>query len=300
MDVFSRLHARICDCLNAVFCAELGSGALPEFAVELPKNPEHGDISTNAAMVLAPKFKKNPRELAQKIVNELHAFIDAESISVAGSGFINFTFKAGFWQAVVLDVLAKGSEYGKDNTGGDVPVNVEYVSANPTGPMHIGHARGAVVGDVLANILEMSGYKVSREYYINDAGGQINALVASVHIRYLEALGSVEGSAMIGIDTGEIAYPGEYLKPLGRMLCEKYGDALRELNPDSTAILRDFTIEQMMNMIRDDLSALNVKHDVFFSENSLQYTLIISRVRRKAATISSSVPDTFEGSGKSW
>ncbi|EJF88872.1 arginine--tRNA ligase [Bartonella tamiae] len=237
---------------------------LDRITVEAPRDSSHGDLSTNAAMVLSKSVGMNPRMLAQKIVPLLKNDPQIQSVTIAGPGFINLQLNDEFWRLTLGDILDKGLNYGRSTMGANKKVNVEYVSANPTGPMHVGHCRGAVIGDVLANLLAFSGYDVVKEYYINDAGGQIEVLAQSVFLRYKEALGENIGSIPNGL------YPGDYLIQLGKSLANEFGDTLINMAEDERlSLLKDRSIEAMMSMIRDDLATLNIHHDVFFSERSL-------------------------------
>ena len=227
-------------------------------------------MATNAAMVLAKDAGKKPRELAEKYAEVLRndeLTADSELIAkveVAGPGFINLTLKPSAWTEVLREAVQLGSHYGKSDIGHGAAVNVEYVSANPTGPMHVGHGRGAVFGDALANLLEFTGFKVTREYYVNDAGAQVDVLARSAYLRYREALGEDAGAIPDGL------YPGEYLKPVGAALAAEHGDALRKVpEKDWLPAVRQKAISMMMAMLRDDLAALNITHEVFFSERSL-------------------------------
>jgi arginyl-tRNA synthetase len=243
----------------------LGATAdLSRVVVEPPRDPSHGDIAANAAMVLAKDAGQKPRELAEKIAEKLRADDLIAKVDVAGPGFINFTLHARAWAEELRIVLAAGSDYGRSEIGQGEKVNVEYVSANPTGPMHVGHGRGAVFGDALANLLAFAGYAVTREYYINDAGAQVDVLARSAFLRYREALGEDIGPIPDGL------YPGDYLVPVGGELAAEHGAAL-SAKPESEwlPIVRAKAIAMMMDMIRDDLAALNVRHDVFFSERAL-------------------------------
>jgi arginyl-tRNA synthetase len=221
-------------------------------------------MATNAAMVLAKDAGKKPRDLAEAIAVRLRAEPLIAKVDVAGPGFINLTLHPVAWADELRTVIGSGLDYGRSNVGHGEPVNVEYVSANPTGPMHVGHCRGAIFGDALANLLAFSGFKVTREYYINDAGAQVDVLGRSAFLRYREALGETIGEIPEGL------YPGDYLKPVGEALAKEYGAALKQ-KPESEwlPIVRAKAIAMMMDMIRDDLAALNVRHDVFFSERSL-------------------------------
>jgi arginyl-tRNA synthetase len=231
--------------------------------VEPPRDPSHGDLATNAAMVLAREAVKSPRILADLLVEALSDDPDIERLSVAGPGFINIKLKHQVFQWVLRAVITEGDQFGHGSAKGE-KVNVEYVSANPTGPMHVGHGRGAVFGDALANVLGFAGFDVCREYYINDAGAQVDVLSRSAFLRYREALGEQIG------DIPEGLYPGDYLKPVGTELVEKYGKSLKSMHEHEwLPLVRDVAISMMMDMIRADLQALEIHHDVFFSERSL-------------------------------
>lgn len=240
---------------------------LDRIVVEPPRDVSHGDLATNAAMVLAKPLKQKPRDIAEAIVSLLEAQKDAlniKSVSVAGPGFINVTLAPSVWQHIVKSILEDGEAFGKPDIGKGEKVNVEYVSANPTGPMHVGHCRGAVFGDALASLLEFAGFDVTKEYYINDAGAQVDVLAQSAFLRYREALGQKIG------DIPEGLYPGEYLVPVGQKLKESHGDTLLGMDEaDWLPIVKESTILAMMDLIRADLENLGVKHDVFFSERSL-------------------------------
>jgi arginyl-tRNA synthetase len=221
-------------------------------------------MATNAAMVLAKEAKAKPRELADKIAEKLRADDLIASVDVAGPGFINLTLKPQVWADALRTVLREGAAYGKSALGNAQKVNVEYVSANPTGPMHVGHCRGAVFGDALSSLLQFAGYVVTREYYINDAGAQVDVLARSAYLRYLEALGDDIG------DIPEGLYPGDYLVPVGQALAAEFGDKLKAMSENVwLPIVRAKAIAAMMEMIKGDLAALQIKHDVFFSERSL-------------------------------
>ena len=261
-NVLSRVHA-VCSAL----AAEGGwptSADLPRVVVEPPRDAAHGDMATNAAMVLAKEAKSKPRDLAEQIAARLRADDLIASVDVAGPGFINLTLKASAWSGALRTVLREGDSYGRSAMGAAEKVNVEYVSANPTGPMHVGHCRGAVFGDALASLLVFTGYDVTREYYINDAGAQVDVLARSAYLRYREALGENIGEIPEGL------YPGDYLKPVGQALAAEYGGALNQMPEEQwLPIARAKAIAMMMDEIRGDLAALNIKHDVFFSERSL-------------------------------
>lgn len=232
--------------------------------VEPPRDPSHGDLATNAAMVLCKQVGMKPRDLAEKIAGVLRADADIASVEIAGPGFINLRLMPSFWTKVLATVLSEGADFGRSTRGKSRKANVEYVSANPTGPMHVGHCRGAVFGDALAHLLDFAGWDVTREYYINDAGSQIEVLARSAFLRYCEALGDDIGEIPAGL------YPGDYLVPAGKALADKYGDKLKAMDEaEWLPIVRDFSIDAMMDLIREDLALLNVHHDVFFSERKL-------------------------------
>ena len=261
-DMLARVHA-IC----AAVAAEGNWPAGIDFSrvvVEPPRDATHGDMATNAAMVLAREARAKPRELADRIAERLRADDLVMAVDVAGPGFINLTLKPQVWADALRTVLREGATYGASGIGKAEKVNVEYVSANPTGPMHVGHCRGAVFGDALCSLLQFAGYDVTREYYINDAGAQVDVLGRSAFLRYREALGETIGAMPEGL------YPGDYLVPVGQALAAEYGDKLKAM-PENTwlPIVRNKAIGMMMAMIKTDLAALNIKHDVFFSERSL-------------------------------
>ncbi|QRE73958.1 arginine--tRNA ligase [Methylobacterium aquaticum] len=265
MNIFAAFEARIGEALETLTRA----GTLPEgldrarVVVEPPRDPSHGDLATNAALVLAKEARTNPKALAEALAADLRTDPRVTEASVAGPGFINLRLDPAIYAEVVRAVLREGEAYGR---GAPVPggVNVEYVSANPTGPMHVGHGRGAVFGDALANLLVAAGRDVTREYYINDAGAQVDVLARSAFLRYREALGET-----VTIPDG--LYPGDYLVPVGEALKAQYGETLRD-KPDSEwlPLVRDFAIDRMMDRIREDLAAIGIHHDVFFSERTLQ------------------------------
>ncbi|CAH1660421.1 Arginine--tRNA ligase [Hyphomicrobiales bacterium] len=237
---------------------------LSRVVVEPPRDASMGDLATNAAMVLAKDAKTNPRALAELLSEALKTAPGVAGVAVAGPGFINLTLEPGVYLDVMRSVLSDGADFGRGAAGAPAPVNVEYVSANPTGPMHVGHGRGAVFGDALANVLAFAGRQVTREYYINDAGGQVDVLARSAFLRYREALGQDIGEIPEGL------YPGDYLKPVGAELAARFGDTLlAKSEAEWLPIVRDVAIDGMMVMIRDDLAALGIHHDVFFSERTL-------------------------------
>ncbi|MGB7257792.1 MAG: arginine--tRNA ligase [Pseudolabrys sp.] len=255
-DVLERVHAA---------AAPLLPGAdFSRVVVEPPRDASHGDMATNAAMVLAKDAGKKPRELADAIAAKLRDDETIEKVEVAGPGFINLTLKPPVWAQELRTILRAGTAYGRSGIGKREKINVEYVSANPTGPMHVGHGRGAVFGDALATLLDFAGFDVTREYYINDAGAQVDVLARSAFLRYREALGETIGQIPDGL------YPGDYLKPVGEALAAEHGKALAA-KPESECLplVRAKAIAMMMDLIRGDLAALNVRQDVFFSERSL-------------------------------
>ena len=236
---------------------------LSRITVEPPRDPSHGDLASNAAMVLAKPLAMKPRDLAEKIAAGLSGDDVIEAMDIAGPGFINIRLANHYWTALLADVIKSDKAYGRDVIAGS-KVNVEYVSANPTGPMHVGHCRGAVVGDALASLLDFAGHDVTREYYTNDAGAQVDVLARSAFLRYREALGDDIGAIPEGL------YPGDYLKPVGQALAQAHGAALADMEEAAwLPVVRETTIAAMMDMIREDLAALNIHFDVFFSERSL-------------------------------
>jgi arginyl-tRNA synthetase len=283
--LFAQVLARV----HAVCAAELGSGIdVSRVVVEPPKDPTHGDSATNAAMVLAKEAKAKPRDLAERIAGRLRSEDIVASVDVAGPGFINLTLKVTVWTDALRAILRAGDLYGQSRVGAGEKVNVEYVSANPTGPMHVGHCRGAVFGDALASLLQLAGFDVVREYYINDAGAQVDVLARSAFLRYREALGENIG------DIPEGLYPGDYLRPVGEVLAREHGKALLAMpETEWLPLVRAKSIDMMMEAIKGDLAALNIKHDVFFSERSLN----TAGNNRVAATIDflRAKGDVYEG-----
>src|ERR1700723_2900747 len=259
------LFAHVLTRVHAVCAAELGAAIdVSRVVVEPPKDPTHGDMATNAAMVLAKEAKAKPRDLAEKVAERLRADDLVASVDVAGPGFINLTLNVTAWADALRSVLREGGAYGQSAVGAGEKVNVEYVSANPTGPMHVGHCRGAVFGDALASLLQLAGFDVVREYYINDAGAQVDVLARSAFLRYREALGENVGEIPEGL------YPGDYLVPVGQALAAEYGDRLLTMSEGQwLPTVRAKAIAMMMAEIKGDLAALNIEHDVFFSERSL-------------------------------
>ncbi len=263
------LHARYLTIVHDQLAAMQAEGDLPAgldlgaVTVEPPRDPSHGDLATNAAMVLTKAAGMPPREIATRLAQRLARVPGVNTAEVAGPGFLNLTLRRAVWEAELAAIHAAGADYGRGADRPDSRINVEYVSANPTGPMHVGHCRGAVVGDALASLLAFAGHQVTREYYINDAGGQVDVLARSVHLRYREALGET-----IEIPAG--LYPGDYLVPVGQELAAAHGD--RFVNaPDAEwlPLFRTRAVALMMARIREDLAALAIQQDVFFSEASL-------------------------------
>ncbi len=256
--------------IDAILDELTEAGVLPvgmdrsNVTVEPPRDPSHGDLSTNAAMVLSKAAGMKPRDLAEKIADKLGALDDVQSVEIAGPGFINLRVAASVLIDELLEIARLDGEYGRSDKGKGVTVNIEYVSANPTGPMHMGHCRGAVVGDALADLLEAVGNKVIREYYVNDAGSQVDTLARSAHLRYREALGDDIGTIPEGL------YPGDYLKPVGEALATEFGDKYQHApEAEWLLIFRKAAVARMMDMIRSDLALLGIRHDVFSSEAEL-------------------------------
>ncbi|MED5546289.1 arginine--tRNA ligase [Novosphingobium decolorationis] len=271
MTTIQTLYAAFAGHLSTALDALEAAGTLPgelkrsAITVEPPRDPSHGDLATNAAMVLAKPAKMKPRDLAEALVAELSKLDAVTSAEIAGPGFINLRLAPAAWIDELGAMAALGADYGRSTLGGGSTVNVEYVSANPTGPMHMGHCRGAVVGDALATLLEYAGHKVIKEYYVNDAGAQVQVLARSAHIRYREALGLGEAVIPEGL------YPGDYLKPVGAKLAEEFGDQYAEApEAEWLALFRVKAVAAMMDMIRADLAQLGIRHDVFSSEAELQ------------------------------
>jgi arginyl-tRNA synthetase len=266
MNVFSVFTAHVRSAVEAIAVEGIFASPpdLARIVVEPPREAGHGDLATNAAMALAKDAGLKPRDLAERIAAELRKRPEITAVEIAGPGFINMTLDPGVWRDSLRAAIVAGAGYGRSDLGKAENVNVEYVSANPTGPMHVGHCRGAVFGDALANLLAFTGYAVTREYYINDAGAQVDVLARSAYLRYREALGEDIGPIPDGL------YPGDYLKPVGAELAAEYSRSLEQMPEEKQlAIIRAKAIDMMMVEIRQDLAALNVKHDVFFSERSL-------------------------------
>ena len=265
MDLFYTVKQHVLSELESMVAAgELPSGLdMTSVAVEPPRDPLHGDMATNAAMVLSKSAKKNPRVIAETLADRLSNVDIIETSQVAGPGFLNLTISIEAWHSILNKILELGRAYGRTGLGKNLRVNVEFVSANPTGPLHVGHTRGAVFGDALSELLSFAGYKVTREYYINDGGSQVDTLARSVYLRYLEAHGHV-----VAFEDG--TYPGDYLIPVGQSLKEKVGtDYIDKPEHYWLEDVREFSTDAMMKLIKDDLAALGVEMDAFFSEKSL-------------------------------
>ncbi|GEM72853.1 arginine--tRNA ligase [Sphingomonas aquatilis NBRC 16722] len=267
MTLYTRFAAHVAAALDTLVAA----GTLPadldrrNVTVEPPRDVTHGDLATNAAMVLAKPAKTNPRALAEALAAELGTLDEVAEATVAGPGFINLRLTDAAWRDELTQIAAAGDDYGRSTSGKGVRVNVEYVSANPTGPMHMGHCRGAVVGDALASLLEFAGHDVIREYYVNDAGGQVDVLARSAHLRYREALGEDVGAIPEGL------YPGDYLVPVGKALADEFGDRYASApEGEWLALFRTRAVAAMLVMIKEDLALLGIHHDLFSSEAELQ------------------------------
>lgn len=265
------LYARYSALLDGILDDLVAEGSLPAelnfkaVAVEPPRDPAHGDLATNAAMMLAKGAGTNPRALAELIKPKLEAIPGITTVDIAGPGFINLRLGDESWRDELITILAEGEEYGLSTIGNNERVNVEYVSANPTGPMHMGHCRGAVVGDALARLLEAAGFRVTKEYYVNDAGSQVDTLARSAHLRYREALGEDIGEIPEGL------YPGDYLKPVGTLLAAEYGDDwVGKPESEWLQLFKRKTVSAMLDLIRHDLGLLGIHHDIFASEAELQ------------------------------
>ncbi len=264
MNIFADFESRVKAAVEAVLSdSENGVPDLARVTVEPPRDAAHGDLATNAAMVLAKPLGLKPRDLATRIAAHLARDPDVETAEIAGPGFINLKLRQPFWIAHLAGILAAGGDFGRAPATGR-RVNVEYVSANPTGPMHVGHCRGAVVGDAVASLMAFGGDEVTTEYYINDAGEQVNVLARSALLRYREALGETIDEIPAGL------YPGEYLKPVGEKLASEFGDRLLAMDEaEWLPLVRERAIDAMMEMIRADLKLLGIEQDVFFSERTL-------------------------------
>ena len=272
------LYARYAALLDEVLDELQSEGTLPAeinrraVAVEPPRDATHGDLATNAAMVLAKGAATNPRALATAIAPKLEALPGVTSVEIAGPGFINIRLSPDAWRDELRTILEAGESYGTSDVGKAQRVNVEYVSANPTGPMHMGHCRGAVVGDALARLLEAAGFRVTKEYYVNDAGGQVDTLARSLHLRYREALGEDIGEIPEGL------YPGDYLVPVGVALAAEFGDRYaREPEGAWLDLFKRRAVTAMLELIKHDLALLGVHHDLFASEREVQESGAVDR-----------------------
>ncbi|MGB8316072.1 MAG: arginine--tRNA ligase, partial [Aestuariivirga sp.] len=266
MNLFGHFQAIIRHELSAMVAAgELPAGLdTSRVTAEPPRDASHGDVTTNAAMVVAKVAGRAPRDLAQLLGTRLGKQPDVQSAEVAGPGFINLRLKETFWPEILEAILAEGDSYGCSDLGKGIKTNVEYVSANPTGPLHVGHCRGAVFGDALAALLDATGYEVSKEYYINDAGAQVDTVARSAFLRYREALGQDIGEIPAGL------YPGDYLIPVGQALAAEHGSKFLSMPEDKwLPIVRSKAIAMMMDLIRSDLASLKIHQEIFFSEKSL-------------------------------
>ena len=266
MNLFRDMRGNVVEAIERL----AAEGALPDgldtgrIGVEPPRDPAHGDMAVNAAMVLAKQAGMKPRDLAELLAERIRGFPGVALVDIAGPGFINLRLDGAVWQGCLREILAVGDTFGRSDLGGGEPVNVEYVSANPTGPLHIGHARGAVFGDVLASLLDAAGYAVCREYYVNDAGAQVDILARSAYLRYREALGDDIGKIPEGL------YPGDYLKGVGKALADEFGPRWHNADEEEwLPAIRDKAVEAMLALIREDLAALGIEQDVFTSERAL-------------------------------
>ncbi len=266
MNVYAIFAAHVREAVAALAAEGLVPAGLDlsRVVVEPPRDASHGDLATNAAMVLSKEARMKPRDLAERIVEKLSQAPHVAKADVAGPGFINLSLNPAYWPTVLAEVLKQGRSFGQTDLGVGELVNVEYVSANPTGPMHVGHCRGAVFGDAMARLLAFAGFNVTKEYYINDAGAQVDVLARSAFLRYREALGEDVGAIPDGL------YPGDYLVPVGQVLAERHGEALKAMpEAEWLPLVRALAIDMMMVAIRADLDALGISFDVFFSERSL-------------------------------
>ena len=278
MNIFARLLAAIRDEITALVAENLLPAGLDlsRITTEPPRDASHGDVATNVAMVLGKSAGMSPKALAEILKPRLEKFDVVKTVSVAGPGFINLKLHDDVWPQVLDHIIKVGDGFGSSAMGKGQKVNVEYVSANPTGPLHVGHCRGAVFGDALATLLEFAGYDVIREYYINDAGAQVDVLARSAHLRYQEALGEAIGEIPAGL------YPGDYLVPVGQLLAREFGSTLKAMPEDQwLPLVRARTMEAMMELIRADLAALNIRHALYFSERSLHDSGAVADVVKK-------------------
>lgn len=270
MNIFSTIRGYLIDAVSSHY-HEIEELPLHGITVEPPKDPAHGDLSTNIAMVLARPLKASPMVIAEQFLATLKAHDYIADATIAKPGFINMRLQPEIWHMVIQTILKQGENFGNSTLGNGQSINVEYVSINPTGPMHIGHARGAVYGDTLARLLTKAGYDVTKEYYYNDAGGQIDVLARSAYQRYREAAGE-------NITIPEGLYPGEYLKPVGQAFFEAHGQTYMEKEESEwLPILRPFAVTMMMDLIQRDLDGLGISHDIFTSEQAIHDRDMISQ-----------------------
>ena len=299
------LYAQYAALLDGVLDDLVADGTLPagldrkNVTVEPPRDPSHGDLASNAAMVLAKPAGTNPRALAEAIKPRLEAVPTIMAVEIAGPGFLNLRLDDAAWRDELRTILARGDAYGTSDIGANARVNVEYVSANPTGPLHMGHCRGAVVGDSLARVLEAAGFRVTKEYYVNDAGAQVDTLARSVHLRYREALGEDIGAIPEGL------YPGDYLVPLGVLLAAEYGDDMVAAPEEQwLPLFRDAAIRAMLDLIRADLALLGVHHDLFASERAVQEAGAVDRALAllddKGLVYTGTLPPPRGTAGEDW
>jgi arginyl-tRNA synthetase len=286
MNIFEELKQQINKIAQSQFNFKANQNQL---SVELPKDPSHGDLSTNIAMIIAKPLGKAPIEIAKIIKAELEKIAYVESVTIAGPGFINLNLKIDIWHQILSSILEQGIEFGDNNMGNGEAINIEFVSTNPTGPMHIGHSRGGIYGDSLANLMTKSGYKVTKEFYINDAGAQIDTLGKSVYLRYLEASGEKIDSIPEGL------YPGDYLIPVGEALFKEHGDSLKSMDDAARmTIIKSFSVASMMELIKKDLKLLGVEYDVFFSEKTLheqgKITEVVEDLKKRDIVYNGTLP----------
>ena len=270
MNIFDSIKQEIVIIVTKLYGSDLN---LTNISVELPRERSHGDLATNAALIISKQLNQSPIEIAKSLAKEIEMLDYVSKVEIAGPGFINLSLESVTWNLLLKDIIRLGTNYGDNNLGEGEAINIEFVSCNPTGPMHIGHSRGAIYGDSLANLMSKSGYKVCREFYINDAGAQVDTLAKSSYIRYLQEKDKKE------VEIPEGYYPGEYLIAVGEALFKKYGDQLANMNElERLNIIKDFAVSEMMQAIKSDLAMLGVKHDVFFSEKILHEQKLIDKL----------------------
>lgn len=273
MNIFDSIKQEIVIIVTKLYGSNLN---LSNISVELPREKSHGDLATNVALIIAKQLNQPSIEIAKLLAQEIANIKHILKAEIAGPGFINLSIDPSIWELLLNNVVKLGVNYGDNNLGKGEAINIEFVSCNPTGPMHIGHSRGGIYGDSLANLMKKCGYKICREFYINDAGSQIDTLAKSAYIRYLQAKDKIEMSIPEGY------YPGEYLIEVGEALFDEYGDELAKMDEaDRLNIIRDFTVSAMMKTIKSDLEMLGIKHDVFFSEKTLHQQKLIDKLVEK-------------------